>query len=901
MNTENTNNLDDRYSPQTVEARIYDQWEKSGYFKAQDKSDKPPFSIILPPPNVTGFLHLGHALDHTIQDLLIRWKRMSGFNTLWLPGTDHAGIATQTVVEKELKKQGITRHSLGREKFVEKIWDWKNEYGDRIYRQMRRLGDSCDWERATFTLDEGVSKAVRKVFVNLYKNNTIYRGQRLVNWSAPLESAISDLEVEHKQVKGAIYYINYPVEGSSELLTVATTRPETMLGDSAVAVNPNDERYTHLVGKTVIIPLINRPVKIIADSYVDITFGSGVVKLTPAHDFNDYKLGKTHNLEFINILNKNGELNENAGPYKGLKIAEARKKVCEDLKTLGLLVKEEPHVHSVGHCSRTGAVVEPYLSEQWFMKMAELAKPAQRVVESGTIRFEPDSWSKVYLHWMNIIEDWCVSRQLWWGHRIPAWLCEECNHYTVAETDPSHCEKCNSKKITQDEDVLDTWFSSALWPFSTMGWPEENKPSIETQNTFYPTSYLVTGHDIIFFWVARMIMMGMEFKKDAPFRTVYIHGLVRDSQGRKMSKSLGNSVDPIDMIEKYGADALRFSFLAHLFSGKDFKFSEQRLEGYRNFMNKVWNAARFAISNLSDFHPPHEGVKALPDKNHMSVFDLWIITKLGEVEKNVDECLSAEKFSEAALSIYQFIWNQFCDWYIEFTKPIINGSNLEQKQATQLVMAQVLNRIVRLLHPFCPFITEEIYSKLPIKGTACIIDQFPTVKTDREFLALGSKEVEKEIDLIKEIVTAIRNIRGENRISPAIKLKIRLVTHDAKTESILKINQNTISILGRTEDIEIGTNDGQLSKCAVMQVSVSEHKTKVIIPLEGLVDFNEEVKRIQKSIEKLDKDIQMLTSKLSNEKFIQNADEDIIANDKALLAQSKEQIVLQKEALERFK
>ncbi|MGE5085518.1 MAG: valine--tRNA ligase, partial [Bacillota bacterium] len=581
--------LSDRYNPADVENRTYQWWENSGFFKAQDQSTKPPFSIILPPPNVTGFLHMGHALDHTIQDILIRWKRMSGYNTMWLPGTDHAGIATQSVVERELKKEGINRHDLGREKFVEKVWDWKHQYGNRIYSQMRRLGDSCDWDRAVFTLDDGVSKAVRKVFVSLHKKGLIYRGQRLVNWSGPLETAISDLEVEHKQVKGALYHINYPLEDGSGFLTVATTRPETMLGDTALCVHPDDERYKHLIGKTVIVPLINRKIKIIADTYVDLNFGSGVVKITPAHDFNDYKIGKAHHLEFINLLTKKAEMNENAGPYQGLKVAEARKKVIEDLKAQELLVKEEPHVHSVGHCSRSGAVVEPFLSEQWFVKMEQLATPAKRVVENGTIRFEPESWTKVYLHWLNNIEDWCISRQLWWGHRIPVWYCNSCNHQNVSETDITACEKCGSHELHQDDDVLDTWFSSALWPFSTMGWPNET----ETLKTFYPTSYLVTGHDIIFFWVARMIMMGLEFQRDVPFRTVYIHGLVRDSQGRKMSKSLGNSIDPVEMIEKHGADALRFTFAAHLFSGKDFKFSEQRLEGYRNFMNKVWNAARF--------------------------------------------------------------------------------------------------------------------------------------------------------------------------------------------------------------------------------------------------------------------------------------------------------------------
>jgi len=906
MSTQNQNsNLADRYNPQDVESTIYKWWEDAGYFKAQDQSTKPPFSIILPPPNVTGFLHLGHALDHTIQDLLIRWKRMSGFNALWLPGTDHAGIATQTVVEKELKKTGgVTRHQLGREKFVEKVWEWKHQYGDRIYNQMRRMGDSCDWDRATFTLDEGVSKAVRKVFVTLHKKGSIYKGQKLINWSGPLETAISDLEVEHKQVKGTMYHINYPVDGTSDFLTIATTRPETMLGDTAVCVHPDDERYKKLIGKTVTVPLINRKIKIIADTYVDQAFGSGVVKITPAHDFNDYKIGKTHKLVFINILNKKCELNENAGPYAGMKVSDARKKVCEDLKALGLLVKEEAHVHSVGHCSRSGAVVEPYLSEQWFMKMDELAIPAKRVVESGTIRFEPESWTKVYLHWMNIIEDWCISRQLWWGHRIPAWLCADCNKHTVSEADPTKCEHCGSTKINQEEDVLDTWFSSALWPFSTMGWPNEDAHSTETQKTFYPTNYLVTGHDIIFFWVARMILMGVEFKKDVPFRTVYIHGLVRDSQGRKMSKSLGNSVDPIEMIEKYGADALRFSFLAHLFSGKDFKFSEQRLEGYRNFMNKVWNAARFVLSNLQDFKVPDTGIKAIPSKNNISVFDQWIISKLAEVEKNVQTHLESERFSDAATELYQFIWNQFCDWYIEFSKPILNTQNAstfseEEKQATQLVMAHVLNRIVRLLHPFCPFITEEIYSKLPIKGQACIIDQYPTNLNDKDFLALGSKQSEFEIDIVKEVVTAIRNIRGENRISPAIKLNLRLGVNTDELQKILSSNRTALMTLGRLEQLEIGA-EGNLTKCAVTLVSVGDAQVKVIIPLEGLVDFDEEIKRIQKTIEKLDKDIHLLSNKLSNEKFVQNADEDVVAADRVLLTQSKVQILSLKEALVRF-
>jgi valyl-tRNA synthetase len=887
--------LSDRYNPQEVETRTYKWWEDMGYFKAQDLSTKPPYSIILPPPNVTGSLHLGHALDHTIQDLLIRWKRMSGFNTLWLPGTDHAGIATQAVVEKELKKQGINRHDMGRSAFVEKVWEWKHQYGDRIYTQMKKLGDSCDWDRATFTLDENVSKAVRKVFVHLYKKGWIYRGQRLVNWSTPLESAISDLEVEFQQIKGTLFHIQYPLEDGSGLLTVATTRPETMLGDSALCVNPDDERYKNIIGKNAILPLLNKPIKIIADNYVDPKFGSGVVKMTPAHDFNDYKIGKAHNLEFINILEKNGLLNENAGPYKGLKVQEARKRVVEDLKKLNLLVKEEAYVHSVGHCSRTGAVVEPFLSEQWFMKMDKLSIPGKRVVESGTLKFEPESWTKVYLHWMNIIEDWCVSRQLWWGHQIPAYTCSACQHITVSETAPAVCEKCGSKDLKQDEDVLDTWFSSALWPFSTMGWPEKT----ETLKTFYPTSTLVTGHDIIFFWVSRMIMMGLEFQGDIPFRTVYIHGLIRDSQGRKMSKSLGNSVDPVELIEKHGADALRFSFLAHLYGGKDFKFSEQRLEGYRNFMNKIWNAARFVLSNLQDFEVPKEGVKALPKKLHLSTYDQWIIYTLGEVEKKVEAALTADKFSEAAQALYQFVWNQFCDWHIEFTKPILQGPNSEEKATTQLVLAQVLNRIVRLLHPFTPFITEEIYHKLPIKGHACVVDEYPTARKDKDFLAFGSEEAAVEVEVVKEVIAGIRNIRGENRISPAQAIAVRLDVLDDRAQKILSANKNSILRLGKLSQLDIGT-DGPLIKCAVAPISIKDVSVKVVIPLEGLVDFGEEIKRINKTIEKLNKDIASLNAKLSNEKFVQNADEDVVAADRELLDNSRKQLVQLQEALVRF-
>jgi valyl-tRNA synthetase len=821
---------------------------------------------------------------------------MNGFNALWLPGTDHAGIATQTVVEKELKKEGLTRHQLGREKFLEKVWEWKKQYGDRIYRQMRRLGDSCDWDRQCFTLDDGVSKAVRKVFVSLYKKNWIYRGQRLVNWSGPLETAISDLEVEHRETKGSLWHIRYNIEGSDEFLVIATTRPETLLGDSAVCVHPDDERYKAFVGKNAILPLLDRKIPIIADTYVDKEFGSGVVKITPAHDFNDFKIGKAHNLPMINILTRQCRMNEATGPYQNLSVQEARKRVLEDLKTKNLLIKEEPHNMNVGYCSRTGTIAEPFLSDQWFVKTEQLAVPARRVVESGTTTIEPESWTKVYLHWMNIIEDWCISRQLWWGHRMPVWYCDDCTHITVAETDPTQCEGCKSTKIRQEEDVLDTWFSSALWPFSTLGWPGET----EALQTFYPTSTLVTGNDILFFWVARMMMMGLEFMRDVPFRKIHLHGMVRDSQGRKMSKSLGNSVDPVEMIDKYGADALRFSFLAHMHSGKDFKFSEQRTEGYRNFMNKIWNATRFALGGLHDFEAKGLTVKSLPSRKDLSIFDQWIIDKLGQTMTAVEEAMDQDRYADAANAVYAFVWYEFCDWYIEFVKPIMNGPAGPERTATQLTIAQVLNRVMRLLHPFAPFITEELYQKLPIRGAACITDDYPTPRLEADLLDLASEAATFEIDLTKSVIAAIRNIRGENRISPAVKINVRLAPSDDGAQKILSGNRQAITTLGRIENLEI-SNEGSLAKCAVTQVSLNSSAVKVIVPLEGLVDIDEEVKRIEKTLEKLEREIASLSGRLNNENFVKNASEDIVMADRKTFEQGKLQIESLREALLRLK
>lgn len=909
--TENKNQLTDRYNPSETEQRIYAWWEKSGFFKAHDQSTKPPFSIILPPPNVTGQLHMGHALDHTIQDVLIRYKRMSGFNAMWLPGTDHAGIATQSVVERELKKENLTRQDLGREKFVERIWQWKKQYGDRIYSQMRRLGDSCDWERATFTLDEGVSRSVRKVFVDLYKKGLIYRGTRLVNWSTPLESAISDLEVEHRETKSTLYFIKYRLAtagagagapsgtpagagSAGEYLTIATTRPETLLGDVAVAVHPDDERYKSLIGGSVALPLTGRQIPVIVDTYVDPAFGSGVVKITPAHDFNDYQVGQRHKLPLINILVKNGTLNENAGAYQGLKVQEARKRVVDDLRKQDLIIKEELFKNSVGYCSRTGAVVEPFLSDQWFCKMPQLATPAKHVVETGTIRFEPEQWTKTYLHWMSILEDWCISRQLWWGHRIPAWTCVN-GHVTVSEYDPSKCETCASHELKQDEDVLDTWFSSALWPFSTMGWPNDT----EAMKTFYPTNVLVTGFDIIFFWVARMIIMGLEFKRDVPFRKVYIHGLIRDAEGKKMSKSTGNALDPVELIEEYGADALRFTLLAQMAAGRDLKFSESRLEGYRNFMNKIWNATRFSLAAMQDFELPAAGMNAVPNKADLSIADKWLIYETGKTIKLVGDYLSQDRFADAANLLYHFVWNEFCDWYLELVKPVVYGPASAERSAAQLVLAQTLNRIMRLLHPFTPFITEEIYSKLPIRSDALIVEAYPTLRADKEWLACGSEEAAFEMQVVKEVITAIRNIRGENQIKPSEAIKIRLAPSDDRVQKILQANKPQIMRLARVENCDIG-EAGSLAKCAVAPVRLGDASVDVIVPLEGLVDIAQEIERLKKAVEKNQKDISVLSAKLGNENFVKNAPEDLITADRQLLEQARERLARLNDSLTRL-
>lgn len=902
--------LEDRYQPEKVESVIYKKWLDKDCFAAEEKSQKPPFSVILPPPNVTGHLHLGHALDQSIQDIFIRWRRMQGYNVLWLPATDHAGIATQSVVEKQLNKNNITRQSLGREKFIKEVWNWKEQYGGRIVTQMKSLGHSCDWSRLKFTLDKDVSRAVKKVFVQLYNKGLIYKGLRLVNWSPKLESVISDLEVDHKDVSSFLWYIRYnfvddklAISDGQKYLVVATTRPETLLGDTAVAVHPKDGRYKHLIGKKLKVPFVNREIAIIADTNVDKDFGTGAVKLTPAHDFNDYEMGKKHQLELINILNHDGSLNNNAGPYEGLNVKKARVKILKDLKDSDLFIKEEAHKHSVGHCSRSGCIIEPFLSEQWFLKTKDLAVQARRAVETGTTKFEPEAWSKTYLHWLEIIQDWCISRQLWWGHSIPAWNCLDCFKVTVSEGDLTHCSHCQSKSIKADQDVLDTWFSSALWPFSTLGWPDDT----EMQKTFYPTSLLVTGHDIIFFWIARMMMMGLEFKKDVPFRTVFVHGLVRDSKGVKMSKSLGNSVNPLDLIKESGADALRFTLASQVMAGKDLKFSMPRFEGYRNFMNKIWNGARFLISFESilldhKFKDDLEFIKEY--KNHFSSQDKWLLAKLKNTIVEVDKALENYHIAEAALSIYTFTWNYFCDWHLEMSKQTLYnkaGDGKKEAQASYFIARYVFKNILKLMHPFTPFITEELffYFRSSDDNEFIMLSTFPTLKSEELLLGLADDGSEKEIDFMQLVVTAIRNIRGENRIKASEKIKLFLSPKDDYAQKVLSSYISLICNLAGVKDCLI-EEPKSLNKSAVTPVSFANSSVNVIIPLEGLVDFSEELKRLTKQLDKLKLEIKALSSRLDNENFVKNAPTSVVQESQKSLNSMNEQVKVLEESVKRF-
>ena len=843
------------YEPQEVEGRIYEMWEKNGCFKGHRDPDKKPFTIVMPPPNVTGQLHMGHAMDSTLQDILIRFKRMEGYAALWVPGTDHAGIATQIKVEEELRKnEGLTRYDLGREKFLERVWDWKNKYGNRIVEQQKKLGASCDWSRSRFTMDEGLSKAVRHVFVSLYKKGLIYKGSRIINWCPNCVTALSDAEVEYQDKPGNFWHIRYPIQGEEgRYVIVATTRPETMLGDTGVAVNPNDDRYKDIVGKKCILPLVGREMPIVADEYVDMEFGTGCVKMTPAHDPNDFEVGLRQNLETIRVLDDNGKVVEGYGKYSGMDRYEARKAIVADLEEGGYLVKVEPHQHNVGTCYRCHNDVEPLISAQWFVKMKPLAQEALRVVNEGEVKFVPDRFSKTYTNWMENVHDWCISRQLWWGHQIPAWTCQECGHITVSEDDPTECEHCHSKNIKQEEDVLDTWFSSALWPFSTLGWPEET----EDYKYFYPTDVLVTGYDIIFFWVARMIFSGCEHTKKPPFHTVFIHGLVRDDKGRKMSKSLGNGIDPLEMANQYGADALRFNLVTGNSPGNDMRFYTERCEAMRNFANKIWNASRFLMMNLTI------DKCELPEK--LELEDKWILSKLNSVIPEITENMDRYELGVAAQKVYDFIWDSYCDWYIELTKTRLQGEDQGAKERAQQVLCYVLTQTLKLLHPFMPYITEEIWQALPHEGDYMMLQQWP------EFhLNLAFPEEEKAMELIMDAIRAVRTRRAEMNVPPSKKAHLTVATLERE---VFTAGIPFLKRLAYASEVTV-TNVAEVdadSESAKGMVTVITHAAKLFLPLAELVDLDKERARVAKELDKNRKELDKLETKLQNPGFVNKA------------------------------
>ena len=841
------------YDPSTVEKRIYDMWQTGGYFKGVIDPDKKPFSIVMPPPNVTGQLHMGHALDSTLQDILTRYKRMQGYAALWLPGTDHAGIATQIKVEQELReKEGLTRYDLGREKFLERVWDWKNKYGDRIVEQQKVLGASCDWDRSAFTMDETRAKSVRETFCELYEKGLIYKGNRIINWCPKCRTALSDAEVEYKDMPGSFWHIRYPIEDSDEEFIIATTRPETMLGDTGVAVHPDDERYKHLVGKNAILPLVGRKLPIVADDYVELGFGTGAVKMTPCHDPNDYEVGLRHNLEQILVINEDAKI-INGGKYNGMDRYEARKAIVADLEEQGYLVKVEPYNHNVGCCYRCGTVVEPLTSPQWFVKMKPLAEAAIDVVKDGRIKFVPERFTKTYMNWMENVHDWCISRQLWWGHRIPAWYCADCGKITVSREDAHECVHCHSKNITQEEDVLDTWFSSALWPFSTMGWPDKT-PELDY---WYPTSVMVTGYDIIFFWVARMIFSGMEQMKEEPFKTVFIHGLVRDSQGRKMSKSLGNGIDPLEMAEKYGADALRFNLITGNSPGNDMRFYVEKCEAMRNFCNKIWNASRFVMMNLTVED------NRLPET--LETEDKWILSKLNQVTKEVCDNMDSFELGVAAGKIYDFIWDSYCDWYIELTKPRLNGDDENAKENAQRVLLYVLTEILKLLHPFMPFITEEIWQALPHEGEALMIADYP--KYD-EKLHFPVDEV--NFEMVMDAIKAVRARRSEMNVPPSRKSHLIIVTDKAKA---FTDGEKFICKLAYASAISVTS---ELPETTDGMVSVITDNARMFMPMAELVDLEKEKARMEKELASARKQLDGQIAKLSNEKFVSRAPEAVV-------------------------
>jgi valyl-tRNA synthetase len=858
--------LPKNYEPQTFEGPIYREWEQKGYFTPQIDQDKAPYSIVIPPPNITGQLHMGHALNNTIQDIIIRHKRMQGFSTLWLPGTDHASIATEVKIVEQLNKEGLSKEAIGREEFLKKAWAWKEKYGGKIVEQLRRLGSSCDWTREAFTMDERCSKAVKEVFVNLYRQNKIYRGSRIINWCPDCKTALSDAEVEYEEKASHLWHIRYPYEDGSGYLVVATTRPETMLGDTAVAVNPEDERYKAQIGKRVRLPLTDRLIPIVADSYVEIGFGTGAVKITPAHDPNDFEVGLRHGLEVIRVMDDGGVMNENAFAYTGMTREAARKKIVEDLKAQGLMEKIEPYTHNVGECYRCRSVVEPIVSKQWFVRMDDLAKPAIKAVRSRKIVFIPERFSKIYFNWMENIKDWCISRQLWWGHRIPAWYCQDCGEVIVEKTDPTRCPKCGSANLKQDEDVLDTWFSSALWPFSTMGYPEMT-PDLKY---FYPTNLLVTAYDIIFFWVARMIFSGIAHMGEIPFPEVLIHGIVRDALGRKMSKSLGNGIDPLELIDKYGADALRFSLCMGVAPGSDIRFSEDKMEPARNFLNKIWNASRYVLSNC-------EG-KKLPDFGSFSLgyADKWILFRLNKTVSEVNANLKKYELGLAAQKLYDFIWSDFCDWYIELTKPVLYGSDEKKKDETLSVLMYTLKSILKLMHPFTPFITEKIWQELGESQTI-MLEKYPTACKK---LAFGKDYA--RFENVKEIIRSIRNIRAEAGAPPSKKLTLYIASDD---KAYLKRCSAYICRLANVGEIRFINSASDIKE--KVSNAVLEH-SEIYIPLGELIDIEKEIQRLNKDLEKARAEVERSEKMLGNPGFVNKAPKHLIDKEKDNLAANTE-------------
>jgi len=872
--------LPKNYNPAEAEERIYKNWVEKGYFKPSEDRSKKPFTIVIPPPNVTGQLHMGHALDETLQDVLIRYKRMAGFNALWIPGTDHAGIATQIKVEENLRKEeGITRYDLGREKFLERVWDWKNQYGDRIVTQLKKLGTSCDWSRERFTMDEGCSKAVKEVFVNLYEKDLIYQGSRIINWCPNCATALSDAEVEYAEQEGHFWHIKYPIKDSDGYLTIATTRPETLLGDTAVAVHPDDERYTDLVGKMLILPLVGREIPIIADEYVDKDFGTGAVKITPAHDPNDFEVGLRHNLEQIKVLNDDATINAYGGKYEGMDRYEARKQMVADLEEQGFLIKVEPHTHNVGQCYRCGTTVEPITSKQWFVKMKPLAEKAIEVVKDGTVKFVPDRFSKTYLNWMENVHDWCISRQLWWGHRIPAYYCEDCGETTVSKTEVTSCPKCGGK-VKQDPDVLDTWFSSALWPFSTLGWPDKN----DDLDYFYPTSVLVTGYDIIFFWVARMIFSALEHTGKEPFEHVFIHGLVRDSQGRKMSKSLGNGIDPIEVINQYGADALRFTLATGNSPGNDMRYYDERVEASRNFANKIWNASRFLMMNLNI-----DKVE-LPSSDKLALEDKWILSKLNKLVAEVTANLDKFELGIAVSKLYGFFWDDYCDWYIELVKPRLYDGSDESNKTAQQVLAYVLINSLKLLHPFMPFITEEIFSFLPHGEESIVISKWPEYTDNLVF-----EEDEKRMAVVMGAIRGVRNLRTQMNVPPSKRARITIVTDN--TELFAGTEKYFEKLAGASETV-VASDMAGIDENAVN--TVVEGAT-VYIPLDDLVDREKEVERLTKEQATLISEIKRAEGKLNNAGFVDKAPEKVVNEEREKLAKYKDMLAKVEESLTKLK